>query len=95
MAVTLRATGDPRHPYRCVVDGELWLVRLNEFPEEPSLYSLLVDGVVREELMQWPIAWSRPDEGASGGDALERAEYERELAKGERTRAIGPSKTVK
>lgn len=54
-------TGDARHPYAAEVDGARWTVRVNEFPEEPSVYSLLVDGVVAEELMTWPTAWERPD----------------------------------
>jgi hypothetical protein len=55
------ATDDARHPYTAEVDGARWTVRVNEFPEEPSLYSLLVDGVVVEELMAWPAAWEHPD----------------------------------
>lgn len=55
------ATDDARHPYAAEVDGTRWTVRVNEFPEEPSLYSLLVDGGVVEELMAWPAAWERSD----------------------------------
>ncbi len=87
--VSFTATGDPRTPYGASVDGERWMVRMNEFPAEPSLYTLLVDGVATEELLEWPSAWTRPE------DALERAELERELAHFERTRAIAPSKFVK
>jgi hypothetical protein len=54
-------TDDARHPYAADVDGARWTVRVNEFPEEPSVYSLLVDGVVAEELMAWPPAWERAD----------------------------------
>ena len=55
------STDDARHPYTAEVDRARWTVRVNEFPEEPSLYSLLVDGGVVEELMAWPAAWQRPD----------------------------------
>jgi hypothetical protein len=58
--VRFAATDDARHPYAAGVDGAGWTVRVNEFPEEPSVYSLLVDGVVVEELMAWPAAWERP-----------------------------------
>lgn len=94
-AVTFRATGDPRHPYQATVDGATWTIRLDEFPAEPTLYSLLIDGVVVEGLLDWPPAWTRPDLVATTEDAHERAEHDRELAHVERTRAIGPSATVR
>lgn len=58
--VTFRATDDARIPWAADVDGTRWTVRINEFPEEPSLYSLIIDGLVVEELMDWPAAWTRP-----------------------------------
>lgn len=48
-------------PYEADVGGARWRVRVNEFPEEPSLYSLLVGDEVVEELMEWPAAWTRPE----------------------------------
>lgn len=94
-STTFHSTGDARFPYEAVVDGELWRVRLNAFPEEPSLYSLLVGGEVVEELVAWPLAWARPEDLATSDDPAERAEYERELAHVEHTRPIPPSKLVK
>lgn len=106
--VTFRETGDARYPYEATVDGARWTVRLNEFPEEPTLYSLIVGDQVVEHLMAWPAAWTRPasaaatppappssSTAASGDDPHEKAEYDRELAHFERTRHIGPSKLVK
>lgn len=58
--VRFLATDDARHPYAAEVDGSRWTVRVNEFPEEPSVYSLQVNGVVVQELMDWPAAWERP-----------------------------------
>jgi hypothetical protein len=58
--VTFRATNDARYPYAADINGERWAVRINEFPEEPSVYSLLIDGQIVEELMDWPAAWTRP-----------------------------------
>jgi hypothetical protein len=58
--VAFRASGDARYPYAADVDGQRWTVRINEFPEEPSVYSLLINGQVAEELMDWPAAWTRP-----------------------------------
>jgi hypothetical protein len=90
--VTFRASDDPRHPFEAVVDGKRWTVRINEFPEAPSLYTLIVDGEDVEELIEWPAAWSRP---SPDDDPLEKAEYDRDLAQFERTRGIAPSKLVK
>lgn len=58
--VTFQATDDARHPYAADINGERWRVRINEFPEDPSVYSLLIDGEIVEELMDWPAAWTRP-----------------------------------
>lgn len=93
-------TGNPRFPFETVVDGETWAVRANEFPEEPFVYSLVIDGEVVEELMAWPSAWTRPEGEASEvttapEDAHEEANYERELSRWERVRNTPPSKLVK
>lgn len=90
--VTFEPTGDPRVPYRASVGAERWTVRLNDFPEEPSLYTLLVDGVAVEDLVQWPATWTRPGERE---DPVERAEYEREADHAQRTAGVRPSKRVR
>lgn len=59
-AVVFHESGDARVPYVAIVDSAQWAVRINEFPEEPSLYTLLIDGVASVELLEWPPAWSRP-----------------------------------
>lgn len=92
-SVRFSATDDARAPYAALVDGEAWRVRVNEFPEEPSLYTLIVDGKAVEELMTWPIAWQRPD--PTDEDPHERAEFERDVAHTEQTRGVRPSKLVK
>ena len=101
--VTFHPTGEARHPWAALVDGERWTLRLNEFPESPSLYSLLVEGEVVEELLDWPDSWARTDgseplEARPPGrddDAHEKAEFEREEAQLARTRDVRPSKLVK
>ncbi len=100
--VTFHPTGDARVPYAALVDGERWTVRLNEFPESPFLYSLLIEGEVVEELLRWPDTWTREDTrtpdarpSSFGEDAHERAELEREEAQFARTRDIPASKLVK
>ncbi len=57
--VNFRSTDDARYAFAADVGATRWTVRINEFPEEASLYSLLVDGLVVEELMDWPVAWMR------------------------------------
>lgn len=103
--VAFEATGDPRLPYAARVGDERWTVRVNEFPEEPTPYSLLVEGRLVEDLLAWPAAWTRTDTPTAanvptGGrpdddDPHERAELEREEAHLERTRGIRPSKLVR
>ncbi len=58
--IVFHDSGDARFPYRATVDGQSWRVRINEFPCTPSLYSLIVDGEIVEELMEWPATWLRP-----------------------------------
>lgn len=52
-------TGDALVPYWADVDGEVWQVRVNDFPDE-HLYTLLVHGSEREHFDDWPTQWSRP-----------------------------------
>jgi len=92
-AVTFEATGDPRRPFAAKVGSEHWVVRLEEFPEAPCLYTLLVNDAPAEALLEWPEAWTRPD--SSADDPVERAEYEREIEHAARTSRIRPSKRVK
>lgn len=95
--VVWRATEDARHPYEALVGGQLWRVRINDFPEEPSLYTLFVGEVATDELLSWPSAWSRPESETAEGrlaDPVERAEYLLELEHFERTRDLPPSKLV-
>ena len=57
--VTWRATGKGEFPYEADVDGQMWRVRVNDFPAEP-MYTLLVDGDEVETFDGWPPAWVRP-----------------------------------
>ena len=91
LPINFESTEDSRFPYRASVNGEHWVVRINEFPESPSLYTLFVNDTAVEELMEWPNAWNRP---AFEIDNTERNEYERELKHFEQTRNIRPSDLI-
>jgi len=47
-------------PFRAEVDGQRWVVRINDFPER-ALYSLLIDDREAGDLDDWPQAWRKPD----------------------------------
>lgn len=102
--VTFEQTGDPRFPYEAKnIEGKTWLVRLNEFPEEPFLYTLNIDGEPVEDLIEWPAAWIRPSAEeptsrtilASSDDAYEKATFEREQAGFIRSQTISSSSRIK
>ena len=52
-------TDDIHHPFSAQVDGQVWVIRLAEFPEEP-LYTLIVDDSVIGSFSAWPEGWQRP-----------------------------------
>jgi len=53
-------TGGLDLPWQAVVDGKTWRVRLNNFPEEPFLYTLFIEGGSIGDFNDWPHNWSRP-----------------------------------
>lgn len=58
LPLTWYKTTDPYHPYHTDVDGNRWLLRINDFPEEP-LYTLLIEGSAHLSFDDWPAAWKR------------------------------------
>jgi hypothetical protein len=52
------ATGNLEVPWTTEVDGTLWQVRLNDFPDE-VMYSLLIDGEIVGNFHNWPKTWER------------------------------------
>jgi hypothetical protein len=58
-AVRWRDSTDVDFPWEAYVHGEVWRIRLNDFPEE-CLYGLWVDGACLGEFDEWPEAWDRP-----------------------------------
>ena len=57
-SVVWQGTGDLESPWAAEVDGERWMIRLGDFPEEP-MYRLEVDGAEVGELHDWPQGWTR------------------------------------
>ncbi len=53
------SSGDGEFPYAAAVDGQRWLIRVNDFPAEP-LYTLMIDGQPVFNLEDWPSVWRRP-----------------------------------
>jgi hypothetical protein len=47
-------------PWEAEVNGERWIVHLNEFPDE-YMYRLTVDGTVLGDFHDWPEPWDRSD----------------------------------
>ena len=57
--VSWTATGQAEFPYTATVCGQVWRIRINDFPVDP-LYSLLIDGREAGDFDDWPSCWSRP-----------------------------------
>ena len=53
-----QATGDPIYPWSADVDGSLWRVRINDFPDE-IMYSLLIGSEKAGDFHDWPETWQR------------------------------------
>lgn len=53
-------TGEPVFPWKAEVDGEVWQVRINDFPDE-VLYTLIIDGEPSGDFHDWPETWTRDE----------------------------------
>lgn len=104
MDVIFRESGDARMPWVARVGSEVWQVRVNEFPEEPTLYTLLVDGNPTLDFDDWPADWLRPHGTSPQSspsaqnpirDPILAGDFELEMAKDEYMRQhVGPAQTV-
>ncbi len=59
-ALSWAETADPHFPYETVHEGQRLVLRINDWPDEPSLYTLMIHGKAVLELEEWPTAWRRP-----------------------------------
>ncbi len=60
IAVSWQYAQDPLYPYTAQVDNKMWMIRLNDFPEE-ALYTLIIDDNEITSFDDWPVQWSRID----------------------------------
>jgi hypothetical protein len=44
--------------YQARVDSNKWMIRLNDFPDEP-LYTLIVGGAEIIHFNEWPAGWNK------------------------------------
>lgn len=51
---------DAEFPYEAQVEGKRWVIRVNDWPEEPTVFSLLVDGDVYLNFDGWGALWNKP-----------------------------------
>jgi pimeloyl-ACP methyl ester carboxylesterase len=56
--LTWQDSQDPNVPWTSAAEGSNWEVRINDFPDE-YMYSLLIDGQLIGDFMEWPAAWQR------------------------------------
>lgn len=54
--ITWEETKDPEYPYSAKVNQDIYLIRLNDFPDE-SLYTLMINNEEIEDLEDWPDRW--------------------------------------
>lgn len=56
--VTWQSPGDPLIHWRAEVEGAVWQVRLNDFPDD-FMYSLVISGQDQGRFHDWPETWTR------------------------------------
>ena len=59
MPIVWEHTGDGEFPYRAQVQGQTFIIRINDFPDEP-VYTLIIDDDEFEDIEDWPPIWVRP-----------------------------------
>ena len=59
-AIDWLGTGAAELPYRAEVDGDEWMLRVNDWPQTTTVYTLFVNGREAFSFDGWPDTWSRP-----------------------------------
>lgn len=64
-------TEDGEFPYAAESAGRVLVVRVNDWPDAPSIYTLFVDDAEDHDFDDWPATWMRPgDDAATEGAEL-------------------------
>jgi hypothetical protein len=56
--VNWSGTADLENPWQADVEGENWLVKINDFPDD-YLYTLIINGLQIGKIHEWPVSWMR------------------------------------
>lgn len=51
-------TSHAEYPYQVEIQGQVWQIRINDFPAEP-MYTLLIEGKVIGSFDEWSNQWQR------------------------------------
>jgi hypothetical protein len=51
-------TKSAEFPFELRSDGQLWRIRINDFPDEP-MYTLFIEHEEIESFDDWPISWKK------------------------------------
>lgn len=57
--VRWRETGDAEFPFEASVDSAAWRIRVNGFPDDEHVYTLMIDGHEAVDFDEWPRRWNR------------------------------------
>jgi hypothetical protein len=53
-------TDDAEFPYSAKVGEDAWVIRVNDWPEDPTVFSLLVNDVEWLDFDGWSKKWNKP-----------------------------------
>jgi hypothetical protein len=66
--IVWKRTADPLYPFAAELEGERYVIRLNDFPDE-HLYTLIVNGNEIVSFDDWSAKWTRPSKEKSASPA--------------------------
>ena len=53
-------TDDAEFPYTAQINGDTWVIRVNDWPEDPTVFSLLVNDEEHLDFDGWSKRWNKP-----------------------------------
>jgi len=60
-----KKTDDGEYPYQAKVSGQVYKIRVNDWPEHPTVYSLIDPNGVATDFDDWPEPWYRSEASKS------------------------------